>query len=233
MRFDTIHDPSDPAWYGHAVTPAWWERSEVRAVGAALVVVVALATALVVRGGDPVPRATAATTPTPRVVEVAVPTTVPALDTASSQPVRAPAAKHPASPAHSYAWSWAPAAATSSSTSKLLTGDLAGIHPELKARLDGLAQRLGRKVEVVSGWRTHEQQRVLYRRFQSGTGNLAAVPGRSMHEQGLAADVYVDGVALANVPGVANIAPTLGLHFPVAGEAWHVEMVETTSVVAS
>ncbi|MCW2961104.1 MAG: penicillin-resistant DD-carboxypeptidase, partial [Thermoleophilia bacterium] len=87
------------------------------------------------------------------------------------------------------------------------------------------ATALGRPIDVVSGHRTRAEQADLYRRFTSGTGNLAAVPGTSRHEHGDAADVYVGGVALADVPGAALLAQLGGLGFPVPGEPWHVEAV--------
>lgn len=137
----------------------------------------------------------------------------------------------PGVPAASPAGSgWAPAAATvapQDAGSGLLVGDLTGVHPELIRRLDALAVATGREIEVISGWRSRHEQEGLYRSFLSGAGNLAAVPGTSNHETGRAADVYVDGVALASVDGVGEQAAALGLHFPVPGEAWHVEMVGT------
>lgn len=122
----------------------------------------------------------------------------------------------------------APAAATvapEDAGSGQLDGDLTGVHPELIRRLDTLSVVIGRRIEVISGWRTRHEQEGLYQSFLSGAGNLAAVPGTSKHETGRAADVYVDGVALASVPGAAEQAAALGLHFPVPGEAWHVEIV--------
>ncbi|MCW2962469.1 MAG: penicillin-resistant DD-carboxypeptidase [Thermoleophilia bacterium] len=106
-----------------------------------------------------------------------------------------------------------------------LTGDLDGLDPELRASLEQVAAQLGRSIEVVSGARTRSEQEVLYQKYLDGTGNLAAVPGTSRHESGRAADVYVDGVALADVPGGRAAASALGLGFPVPGEAWHIEPV--------
>lgn len=106
-----------------------------------------------------------------------------------------------------------------------LTGDLDGLDPQLRASLESVATQLGRSVEIVSGARTRAEQEVLYQKYLAGTGNLAAVPGTSRHESGRAADVYVDGVALADVPGGREAASAVGLGFPVPGEAWHVEPV--------
>lgn len=107
--------------------------------------------------------------------------------------------------------------------SSKLVGDLDGMSPDLRAGLEQVAAQLGTKLEVISGHRSHAEQQVLYDRYLAGTGNLAAKPGTSRHETGRAADVYVNGVALANVPGARKAAAAAGLGFPVPGEAWHVE----------
>ncbi len=53
---------------------------------------------------------------------------------------------------------------------------------------------------VTSGLRTIDQQRVLYERYQSGKGPLAAKPGTSDHERGLAVDIAKGpGITLASV----------------------------------
>ncbi len=235
--YEAIHDPLDPAWIGHAVEPsqrAWWRgRVAVFVAIAAVLVVVVVVAAMSVGGGDGrdgdrAPRDEASTsTVRPSAVIASDAAGVPAPEA----PVAAPAARAPkaatppvARPASS---GWAPAAATiapEDAGSGMLEGDLAGVSPELIRRLDALAVTIGREIEVISGWRTRHEQEDLYDSFLSGAGNLAAVPGTSNHETGRAADVYVDGVALAAVDGVEAQAAALGLHFPVAGEAWHVEM---------
>jgi hypothetical protein len=105
----------------------------------------------------------------------------------------------------------------------MLRGKIDGLEPELLAGLEQVARAIGKPIEIISGLRTREEQEELYRRYLNGTGNLAAVPGTSRHESGQAADVYVDGVPLANVEGARQAASDAGLGFPVAGEAWHVE----------
>lgn len=107
----------------------------------------------------------------------------------------------------------------------MLRGDVDGLDPELKAGLEQVARAIGKPLEIISGLRTREEQEELYRRYLNGTGNLAAVPGTSRHESGRAADVYVNGVALANVDGARAAATAAGLGFPVPGEAWHVERI--------
>lgn len=105
-----------------------------------------------------------------------------------------------------------------------LKGDLEGLDPKLRAALEQVGAKLGTTVEVKSGARSHAEQQVLYEKYLNGTGNLAAVPGTSRHESGRAADVYVNGVALADAPGGREAAAAAGLGFPVAGEAWHTEL---------
>lgn len=104
-----------------------------------------------------------------------------------------------------------------------VTGKLAGLDKELVRALDEVGKAIGKPLEVISGLRTRAEQARLYQMYLDGTGNLAAPPGKSNHEHGGAADVYVDGVALANVPGAREAAERAGLHFPVPGEAWHAE----------
>lgn len=106
-----------------------------------------------------------------------------------------------------------------------LTGDTDGLKPELRAGLEQVAAALGKDIDIVSGYRTRDEQAALYQKYLNGTGNLAAPPGHSNHESGNAADAYIGGVPLASVPGAAEAAKAAGLHFPVGGEAWHVEHV--------
>jgi hypothetical protein len=56
----------------------------------------------------------------------------------------------------------------------------------VKARSEGLELV---PTGSMSSYRTLEQQKILYARYQAGTGNLAAVPGTSNHGWGLAVDV--------------------------------------------
>lgn len=117
----------------------------------------------------------------------------------------------------------APAAPVAPAAPTHVTGKTSGLDPVLLKRLDAVGRELGMKLDVISGLRTYDEQARLYAAYQNGTGNLAAPPGHSNHEHGGAADVYVNGVALANVPGGREASARHGLHFPVGGEAWHVE----------
>lgn len=93
-----------------------------------------------------------------------------------------------------------------------------GLDPEFARRLGRLIAASGGKLWITSGYRSTAEQQVLYDAYEAGTGNLAAVPGTSNHEFGLAVDLGGD-LAWANANG-----HRYGLHFPVNGEAWHVEM---------
>ena len=91
------------------------------------------------------------------------------------------------------------------------------------------AREMRQKWNVNSGVRTYAEQVVLYERYLNGTGALAAVPGTSNHERGLAADVSVRTrkglVPVGKSPRRRAALAKRGLGFPVKGESWHVESV--------
>lgn len=107
---------------------------------------------------------------------------------------------------------------------KWVTGDKEGLNPDLLQRLAKIGERMGEPVSITSGHRSREEQEVLYQKYLNGTGNLAAKPGTSNHESGNAADVKIGGTSLANNAEAKKIADELGLHFPVPGEPWHIEI---------
>lgn len=107
---------------------------------------------------------------------------------------------------------------------KWLTGDVEGLDPKLLDRLAQLGERMGEKLQIISGHRSRQEQEVLYQKYLNGTGNLAAKPGSSNHESGNAADVNIGGVSLQKNAKAARLAAELGLSFPVPGEPWHVEL---------
>lgn len=71
---------------------------------------------------------------------------------------------------------------------------------------------------VESSYRTRAQQEALYQQYLHGNGNLAAPPGHSMHEQGLAFDI--NAAWINSRPGLRALLDRLG-GFPVGGEPWH------------
>ena len=95
---------------------------------------------------------------------------------------------------------------------------VAGLDPMFAARLGCLFQKVP-GLRIVSGFRTREEQAILYEEKPE----LAAPPGHSMHELGLAADLGFPSDR-AREQAHAN-APSCGLGFPVPHESWHVEPV--------
>ncbi|MBA2664792.1 MAG: D-alanyl-D-alanine carboxypeptidase family protein [Bradymonadaceae bacterium] len=86
------------------------------------------------------------------------------------------------------------------------------------------AARNGVKLQVISGFRTMAEQQYLYNCYLSkrcNNGNLAARPGRSNHQNGLALDLNT------RAPGVLNWlnrnAANYGFRRTVPSEAWHWE----------
>lgn len=226
QAFETIDDPLDPAWSGNADLPRigrssvllWLILSSVALVAFGLVVFVQQRShdqGTVIRSSEPSQKERGEGQRLPALV-------IPQIEREAVEQIQ-DTASGTTSPTSS---GWAPAQVTKQAYSpSRVTGDTSGISPLVTGRLDEVAHQLGAPISVVSGWRTNHEQSKLYRQYLAGTGNLAAVPGTSMHERGRAADVYVDGVALANVPAARRIARAHGLHFPVAGEPWHVELV--------
>jgi LAS superfamily LD-carboxypeptidase LdcB len=57
--------------------------------------------------------------------------------------------------------------------------------------MQAAAKAAGIHLTLASGFRTMEEQERLYRAYQDGTGNLAAKPGFSNHQNGIAIDIGV------------------------------------------
>ena len=76
-------------------------------------------------------------------------------------------------------------------------------------------------LHIVSGFRSMEHQQALYRAYQRGQGNLAAVPGHSNHQSGHALDLNT------RAPGVLRWLERNGRRFgfrrTVPTEPWHWE----------
>lgn len=83
--------------------------------------------------------------------------------------------------------------------------------------LIGLARASGEPIQINSAYRSYAEQQELFEAWKNGTGNLAAPPGSSNHEFGSAADVNLTARQ-------RELAPQFDLHFPVAGEDWHIEL---------
>ena len=94
-----------------------------------------------------------------------------------------------------------------------------GLQPFFVARLTCLFQAV-QGVWIVSGFRTRAEQAALYWEKPE----LAAPPGSSNHEVGLAADL---GYPSDEAERAAHArAPGCGLEFPVPYEPWHVEPID-------
>lgn len=88
-------------------------------------------------------------------------------------------------------------------------------------RMADAARRDRVRLEVVSGFRTGEQQADLYRLFRKHRGPLASRPGYSNHQSGHAVDLDV------SLPGVKvwlkRNAGRFGFRRTVPSERWHWE----------
>jgi len=84
-------------------------------------------------------------------------------------------------------------------------------------RMVAAAKQDGVDLKIGSGHRSRAEQEVLYQKYLNGTGNLAAKPGTSNHESGLAID-------FENTPGafdwLAKNAEKFGFK-NLPGEPWH------------
>jgi hypothetical protein len=91
----------------------------------------------------------------------------------------------------------------------------------LEDRFEGIVRQIlkmgGGAIQLVSGWRSTASQARLYYNYIHGIGGqaLAAPPGRSKHERGLAVD-WGGNRAL-----YTRLSKMFGLVAPVPGEHWH------------
>lgn len=95
-----------------------------------------------------------------------------------------------------------------------------GMDPRMASIVQRIIDESGGRVTVRSGFRTRQEQAALYQKYLNGTGNLAAKPGHSAHEHGLAVDFGGD-LGLA-----AQLAAKYGLVNSVPGEPWHFSLGE-------
>ncbi len=103
---------------------------------------------------------------------------------------------------------------------------VAGLDPLFATRLGCLFQKVP-GLWIVSGFRTREEQAALYEEKPE----LAAPPGHSMHELGLAADLgYPSDEARIEAH---SEAASCGLDFPVSYEPWHIEPAQNLQLQQS
>ncbi len=87
-------------------------------------------------------------------------------------------------------------------------------------------QDTGSHINVNESYRSSSEQADLYNKYQSGTGGLAAPPGSSMHEKGMAVDInpeqwqqvapYLEKVGLMQLP--ASVDQNDPAHFSLNGQ---------------
>lgn len=107
--------------------------------------------------------------------------------------------------------------------------DLKNLNADTLTRLNGMADEYyamtGKRLRITSGYRSIEKQAELY--SKPHTPGFVAMPGKSMHNYGLAIDI--DGGNKGWAKNQASELDKLGLlskysfHRPVSKEAWHVE----------
>jgi hypothetical protein len=106
--------------------------------------------------------------------------------------------------------------------------DWKDVSPKLLTRLNALAAGLHQIITVNSGYRTLHEQQVLYDRYVASGFNIkyiAAKPGQSQHEKGLAVDASIGGKSIGAVVGAKTLAK-YGLSTPVKGDLPHVQLLE-------
>lgn len=116
-----------------------------------------------------------------------------------------------------------------SDPNKYLSGDWKLLEKNLAGRLSALAKDCGAVLKITEGKRSTERQEALYNQYlaykRTGKGNIkmAAKPGTSKHEYGIAADTSTQPVRSMNNSQLAKY----GLHKPIKSEPWHIEIIET------
>lgn len=95
-----------------------------------------------------------------------------------------------------------------------------GMNAELELRGKGMIAESGGLLWMTEGVRTRAEQQAFYDAYLAG-GTLAAKPGTSNHEKGLAVDIACEWV---NNALRARLAKQWGLYTPVRGEPWHFEL---------
>lgn len=105
-----------------------------------------------------------------------------------------------------------------------VTGLLKGLKPGFLLRLRTYAGAIKTALRVVSGFRTQAQQAYLY----ATKPGLAAPPGRSLHQLGIAADLspQLGGTAKGN-----PVSRRFGLEYPMSYEPWHIQLMDAAAAL--
>lgn len=78
-------------------------------------------------------------------------------------------------------------------------------------------------LSVNSAFRSMTEQTDLYNRYLAGMGNLAAAPGFSNHQSGIAVDINTGGEGTAISNWLDANAASFGFKRTVSSEPWHWE----------
>lgn len=107
-----------------------------------------------------------------------------------------------------------------------LTGKTDNVNRELLGRLANLGKKYNTKINIISGYRSTAEQKRLYDGYKAGLPgfNLAAPPGTSNHEKSPAEAVDIQSPKFQGMSEKEFKA--CGLHRPVGGENWHVELFD-------
>jgi peptidoglycan hydrolase-like protein with peptidoglycan-binding domain len=88
--------------------------------------------------------------------------------------------------------------------------------------LQAAGAKAGFTFTATSGFRTMAQQKALYQKFLNGTGNKAAPPGKSKHQNGIAMDIGgVGSYSTRAYNWLKATASKYGFKDDVRGEYWH------------
>ncbi len=93
--------------------------------------------------------------------------------------------------------------------------------PSYRAMMEA-ARRDGVNLQLLSAFRSMEQQQRLYNLYRAGRGNKAARPGYSNHQMGLSVDLgNTGGYGGRNYRWLQQNAARFGFYNDVRGEPWH------------
>jgi hypothetical protein len=108
--------------------------------------------------------------------------------------------------------------------------NVAGLNPAMGANLKNMAdeyfQATGKKLQINSGFRSPEDQARLFKSMPPG---MAAKPGSSLHNYGLAVDVQS---AQANELANLGLLQKYGFVRPIPNEKWHMQPAGVTVAAA-
>jgi hypothetical protein len=90
-------------------------------------------------------------------------------------------------------------------------------------RMEAAARAAGHTLSVTRAFATRAEQERLYALYKAGRGNLAAKPGYSNHQAGLAVDIAVGTTASPVYRWLHANAARFGFVRTVSSEPWHWE----------